>query len=412
MPELAIDGGPQAAVSLDPPRWPRLADRSRETIEECLESETWCRISEGAGWVSRFEERFGEYHDADHALAVANGTVALELALSMCGVQPGDEVLVPSYTFVATASAVVERGAVPRLVDVDPRTYTVDPESVEERITDRTVGLIGVHFAGYPIDFDRLLPIVEDHDLFLIEDVAHAHGTEWRGRKVGTIGDVGTFSFQDSKPLASGEGGMVVTDDDRLGGRGDLLHNIGRDPEDRGYTGFAYPSSNYRLSELQAALLSGQFDTFPAETEQRQATAERLTEQLRRIDGIRPKPRDDRVTQRGYYLYNVNYDAEAFDGLDRETFLEALVAEGVPARGTTYEHPLYELEALSRGAVEARVPDDADVPLYSHLHHPGSERIAEASVTLPHEVLLVDEAEIDTIAAAIRKIRDNVDDLR
>ena len=206
MSRLAVNSGEKAAAELSIPEWPQVTDKSREYVQDCLESGEWCRIYEDAKWVERFETEFADYQKADHAIAVNNGIVALELALRMVGVEPGDEILVPAYTFIATASAVTSLGAVPRFVDVDPETHNIDPDSVAESITEDTVGIIGVHFGGYPIDFDAILPLVEEHDLSLVEDAAHSRGTEWRGEKVGTIGDVGAFSCQQEKSLSGGEG--------------------------------------------------------------------------------------------------------------------------------------------------------------------------------------------------------------
>lgn len=404
MSELALHGGPEAAAPLDVPEWPQYTAESIENVVDCLESNTWCRVGEGAEWVDRFEQRYANYHDADHAIAVANGTVAIELALKMCDVRPGDEVLVPPSTFIATASAVTSVGAVPRFVDVDPETYNVDPESVAERVTDDTVGLVGVHFAGYPMDFDELLPIVNEHDLFLIEDAAHAQGTEWRGEKVGTIGDVGTFSFQESKALPGGEGGIVVTDDDVRAERGHLLHNIGRQGGGS-YRHYAL-SSNKRLSELQGALLCAQLEKLPDENEQRRRNEQRLVEGLDAIDGIETKPADDRITARGYCVYNFRYHADAFDGLDKERFIEALQAEGVPV-SEGYGMPLYEQPAFSREHVESHVPRGTAVPAYHNLSLPGAEEITRTNVTFPHEVLLADPEGIDAIPRAIGKIQAN-----
>ena len=409
MDELAIHGGPGAAEALEVPEWPQLNDASRQYVEESLESGDWCRNS-GGEFCDRLEAEFAAYHDADHAIAVANGTVAIELALRACGVQPGDEVIVPSYSFIASASAVPAVGAVPRFVDTDPETYNIDPEHLEEVITDRTVGIVGVHFAGYPMDLDRVTDIAEDNDLFLIEDAAHAQGTEWRGEKVGTFGDFGTFSFQETKSLASGEGGIVVTDDDVLADRARLMHNIGRRQGATGYYHY-HLASNYRLAEPQAALALGQLETLEEENERRERNERILLEELESIDGIHTKPRDDRVTARGYCVENFRYDAEVFDGLSRERFIEALNAEGVPV-GEGYEMPLYRQPAFYRNEVARFLPPDAEIPDYPNLHLPGVEEICRTNVTYSHRVLLADEDGVRSIADAIRKIRSNVSELQ
>ncbi|WP_224270994.1 DegT/DnrJ/EryC1/StrS family aminotransferase [Haloprofundus salinisoli] len=410
MAKLALNGGSMAAADLEIPRWPQCTEQSRENVLDALESERWCRVTDGANWVDRFEAEFAEYHDAEHAIAVSNGTTAIELSLRACGLKPGDEVLVPAYTFIATASAVACMGGVPRFVDVDPETYNMDPESVRENITDRTVGLVGVHFAGYPMDMDELTAIADEHGLFLIEDSAHAQGSEWRGQKVGTFGEFGTFSFQQSKSLPAGEGGIVVTDDELLAEEARQVHNIGRAVGEPGYKHYML-SSNYRLSEFQGALLSAQLEKLPEENERRRRNEKVLISALSDIDGISTKPEDDRITARGYCIFNFRYDEEAFGGVSRDRFIEALNAEGVPAR-TGYELPLYKQPAFSREQLSALVPPGTDLPVYRHMHLPGVEEVRRTNVTLSHNVLLAGEDGVRTIARAVDKIHEHADELR
>ncbi len=408
MPKLALHGGDPVGEALTVPNWPQSTEQSKANVLDAVESGAWCRSYDDAEWVDRFEESFGAYHDATHAIGVANGTVAIELALRMLDVQPGDEVLVPPYTFIATASAVTSVGAVPRFVDVDPRTYNVDAAAIADAVTDRTVGVIGVHIAGYPMDFDALLPVVREHDLFLIEDAAHAQGTEWNGRKVGAIGDVGTFSFQESKALAGGEGGMVVTDDAVLADRGELLCNIGR-RSNSVYHHYEL-ASNCRMTEFQGAVLCAQLEKLPEENERRRENERLLRSEIDAIDGIEAKPDDERITARGYCLFDLQYDSDAFGGLSRDRFLEALTAEQIPA-STGYAMPMYEQPAFSRSRVAALVPPEATVPRYRHLHLPGVEQVTRRNVSLTHTVLLADEPGIQSIGTAIRKIQSNVDSL-
>lgn len=410
MPELALHGGPAAAAPLDVPDWPEWTERSEENILDAGRTGSWCRISDDADWVAQFESEFADFHDAEHAIGVANGTVALELALRACGVEPGDEVIVPGYTFIATASAVVGLGAVPRFADIDPNTYNLDTASVDEQVTDDTVGVVGVHFAGYPIDFDELLPVIDKHDLFLVEDAAHAQGTEWKGRKVGAIGDAGAFSFQETKALAGGEGGIVVTNDDVIAEDAELAHNIGRVPGRPGYRHYVQ-ASNYRLTEFQGALLSAQLEKLPEENRHRQRSARRLVDELSKIEGISTKPTDERITNRGYCIFNFTFDAAGFDGLSRDAFLEALNAEGVPATDG-YGRPLYQQPAFSRSSMREMIPTGTEIPAYRHLHHPGTEQVAERAISLPHEVLLADERGIDAIADAVRKVQRHADELQ
>jgi len=406
MEPLAIDGGYGAAEDMSVPDWPRRGDASEEYVTECLDSNDWCSVEAESSWVGRFEESFGEYHGAEETVATANGTVALELALRACEIGPGDEVLVPAYTFIASASAIAEVGAVPRLVDVDPDTGNIDPQALAAAVTDRTAGVVGVHFGGKPIDFDAVEPVVEENDLALIEDCAHAHGSEWRGEKVGTVGDIGAFSFQQSKSLSGGEGGAVTTDDPEIGERARLLGNIGRRAGRPGYEHHVL-SSNYRMPELQGALLCGQLESFPEEFETRESNGAELTHRLEAVDGIDPQPLDDRVTARGYYYVTFRYDPDAFGGVPRSQFLKALRAEGVPAH-TAYGPPLHRQPAFERGRVARLLPSEVSVPDYADCDLPGAERFADELVAMQHEVLLADGA-VDAIASAVEKVRANAD---
>lgn len=408
MSELAINGGPAAADVLEVPQWPQWTERSHENVVDALESEAWCRLNGDADWVDRFEAEFADYHGAEHAIAVANGTVAIELALRACGVEPGDEVIVPSCTFIGTASAVASCGAVPRLADVDPMTTNVTAETIEEKITPKTVGVVGVHFGGYPMDLDEILSLVGEHDLFFIEDSAHAHGTEWRGEKIGTFGHAGTFSFQETKQLAAGEGGIMLTDDDVIAEAARLIHNVGRRQGEPGYK-YYVQSSNYRLPELQGALLSAQLEKLPDETETKMQNEQRLVAALDEIDGIETRPRDDRITQRGFYRFGFMLDHDRFD-VSIERFVEALQAEGVPA-GRGYGIPLYRQPAFGREQVRPLLPPGTEVPVYRKMHQPGAEAVTERGVSLSHQVLLADSAGIDAIGDAVRKVCENSGEL-
>jgi len=338
MPRLAINGGSPEAAELKEkiPRWPMISEDDKKALMEVLESRRWCRLYLGSK-VELFERSFAEYHDAKYGIAVANGTVALELALKTVGVGFGDEVIVPAVTFIATASAVTEVGAVPIFADIDPETATMSPNSLEEAITERTKAVIVVHYAGYPANFDEILPIVKRNNLFLIEDSAHAHGTEWRGRKVGAIGDMGGFSFQESKSLTAGEGGIVLTNDDALADKARLIHNIGRIIGRPGYEHYTL-SSNYRMTEFQGALLYVKLKNLLNEVEIKHSNGEYLAAKLKKIGGVEPLKRDPRVTKRGYYYFVVRYDPNEFGGLPKEKFVNALNAEGVPA-GVGYGMP-------------------------------------------------------------------------
>lgn len=410
MSKLAIQGGPQAAATLKMPDWPTLTDEDRQAVMETLETKEWGRLIPNSR-TEAFEKAYAAYHDAHHAIAVSNGTVALELALLAAGIRPGDEVLVPAITFIASAGAIVRVGAVPIFVDSDPETLAISAPAVEAAITPRTRGIVAVHYGGYPVDFDALLPIVKKHDLVLVEDCAHAQGTAWRGRKVGAFGHFGAFSFQQSKSLASGEGGIVLTNDDDLAEEARLYHNIGRVVGRPGYEHLVL-ASNYRLPELSAALLLSQFSRLQKQVEQRMRGASFLADELEAIGGIKPLKPDPRITQRGYYFMVLRYDRTQFAGAPLGQFIKALRAEGVPC-SSGYGMPLYKQPAF-RGEHVADLlgRSTEDIPDYPNLFLPVAEHFcAEEQITLPHQLLLAGHNELQMIVAAIAKIKANAGEL-
>lgn len=408
---LAMHGGPKAARDLQLPPWPELDVQEEEAVLTALRSRKLCRLS--GSEVEKFEQAFAEYHEAKHAIAVSNGTVALELALLACGIKPGDEVLVPAVTFIASASAIVTSvGAVPVFVDIDPETATIDPALLEAAITKRTKAVIAVHYGGYPIDFDRILPVVRKHGLRLIEDCAHAQGTEWRGHKVGAIGDIGAFSFQESKSFTAGEGGIVVTNSNELAEQARLYHNIGRIMGQPGYKHFAL-ASNFRMTELQGALLRAQLDRFKEKhVRMKHERGRYLADRLHEIGGVDPLKKDERITQRGYYFFVIRYNGDAFGGTPRDRFVGALKAEGVPC-DIGYGVPLYKQPAFREEEIARWLPESAKPwPDYQHLYLPVSERFcAEEQITLPHQLLLLEEAKLQLIVDAIVKIKKHCDEI-
>ncbi|MEW6356168.1 MAG: DegT/DnrJ/EryC1/StrS family aminotransferase [Planctomycetota bacterium] len=411
MAKLAINGGPKAAEALNVPAWPMVTKRDEEAVLEAVRSGKWCRIYPGSR-VEKFEKAYAEFHDAKHAIAVSNGTVAIELALLTAGVRPGDHVMVPAVTFIASASAIVRVGAAPIFVDSDPDTAQINPKAVKAAITPRTKAIVGVHYGGYPIDFDAILPICEKRGIALIEDCAHAQGTEWKERKVGAIGRLGSFSFQASKALSGGEGGVVLTDDAELAEKARLLHNIGRVVGKPGYEHYVN-ASNYRMSELHGALLLSQLERLPEQTNHKHEQGEFLARELAKIGGVDPMKRDKRITRRGYYFFILKYDARQFKELPRNKFIAALNAEGVPCHAA-YMMPLYKQPAFVTDNVRPFLSKDCEpLPEFEKLNLPVAEKFcAEQQVTIPHPVLLADRRGIQSVIDAVAKIKENVDELR
>jgi dTDP-4-amino-4,6-dideoxygalactose transaminase len=375
---------------------------------QVLKSRVWWRTP--GTRTLEFERKFASYHQAKHGIAVTNGTAALEVVLAALGVGPGDEVIVPDFTFIATASAVLAAGALPVLVDVTPDTYCLDPTLVEERITDRTKAIIAVHMGGHPADLDRLPEIARRHGIRLVEDSAHAHGSEWKGRKIGAIGDIGTFSFQASKLITAGEGGIIITNDDELERRARSVHDCGRMPGEWFYSHFIY-GSNCRLSEWQGAILTQQLSRLDKQATMRTKNATYLDGVLPEIEGISPQKHDPRCTRNGHYAYIFHYEASTFADLPIKRFIEALEAEGIPTQASY--PPIHELDLFRSGEYLNRLPREQREAGKRILKgdFPNTRCAAWETVWLPHPVLLGTRDDTARVPEAIRKIQRHAKEL-
>src|SRR5260370_7448459 len=251
MAQLALNGGRKTKQKAFPV-WPQYDDRERKALEEVLESRVWWRTP--GTKTLQFENDFAKFHGAKHGIAVTNGTAALEVTMSALEIGPGDEVIIPDFTFVATASAVLYASALPVMVDVSPETYCLDPQLAEAVVTPKTKAIIAVHMGGNPSDLDALGALPTRKGISLIEDNAHPHGSEWNGRRLGTFGAASTFSFQSSKLMTAGEGGIIITNDDAFERLARSVHDCGRMSAEWFYSHYIN-GSNYRLSEWQAAIL-------------------------------------------------------------------------------------------------------------------------------------------------------------
>lgn len=392
MANLAIRGGPPTRTK-PWPQWPVWGNAEREALSAVLDSGSWGGYSDR---VTAFEQAWAEYHNAKYSVSTANGTVSLVAALRAGDIGPGDEVIVPPYTFVATATAPLLVGATPVFADIEPETWNLDPNAVESVITSRTRAVIPVHFAGHPVDLDRLLPLVQRHDLFVVEDAAHAPGAEWCGERVGTHGHIGSFSFQASKNLTAGEGGILVTNDSELAEACWSVANQGRMPDGAWYE-HATVGSNYRLTGWQAAVLLAQLERLDEQTERRMANARWLRDALA-DEGLQALAWDQRVTRHSFHLFILRYDQDLLGGLPRRDFLAALEAEGVPC-SPGYPYPLYGNRAFQ------------GLPTYEQFDSTGSgpcpvaEAACRQAIWFKHSLLLADEEDVGDIVAAVAKVK-------
>lgn len=405
---LAIHGG-DPVRSKPFPAWPVFGEPEEQALLATLRSGNWGRLQ--GDRVRDFEQRFAEYHQARHGIAVVNGTVALRLALLAAGIQAGDEVIVPPYTFLATASAVVEANAVPVFADLELDTFNIDPEAIRAAITPRTRAIIPVHLGGLPCNMDAIMAIAGRRGLVVIEDACHAHGAAYRGRRVGAIGHLGVFSFQSSKNLCSGEGGIILTNDDGLAERCSSMQNCGRVPGGAWYEHHRI-GGNYRLSEFQGALLSAQFDRFEGQAEVRERNGKYLAERLARIPGIYPQVRTADCTRHAYHLFPFRVVAEEL-GITRETLIDALRAEGVPA-SPGYLIPLYRqsmFENLAFGPYAGYRSAQPELN-YRRVSCPNCETIScSQGVWLEQRMFLGPQEDMDDIAGAMEKIFEHRDRL-
>ena len=407
-PKLALLGGTPVRGKAWP-QWPARGAQEERALIAALRDGDWGGFPLPNERSATFAAAFAERHDCKHALCVANGTVSLEVALQAMGVEPGAEVIVPAYTFEATASAALFAGCVPLFADIDPDTWCIDVESAAALITERTQAIVPVHLAMTVADLDAIGSLAGKHGLAVLEDCAHAHGARWRDRGVGSWGDAGSFSFQSSKLMTAGEGGIVTTSDETILDRLHALVNCGRQ---RPSAAEAVPviGHNYRMTDLQAAILEIQLSRLDHQHEIRARNAGRLRAAIEDINGLVNLRIDDRVTTQAIYQFVFRFDSEAFAGLDRDTFVAALAAEGVPADGRFYESlPVSELLR----------PDPARYPAWSEAlarrpaaDCPNAERAAyRESVWLPHQLLLGTEADVDDIVEAMLKVQRSAGDL-
>lgn len=392
------------------PAWPVIGEAEERNLLETLRSRKWNRMEGGV--VARFEREWATRLGASHALATSSGTSALACSMNALEIGPGDEVIVPPYTFVATVNAVLMQHALPVFVDTDRETMQIDARKIEAAITPRTRAIMPVHLGGSVAEMDAILAIAAKHRLPVVEDACQSHLAEWRGKKVGTLGDLGCFSLQASKNLNSGEGGVIVSRETRLIEICRSFHNQGRGQAD---TSFAYVRNgdNRRLTEFQGAILLAQLTRLDEQARRREENAAHLTALLRQIPGISPARMYDGVTRNAYHLYMLRYDPAAFKGLTRARFLQALKAEGIPGGGgysPLYREPFLENTLNSRAY--RYVYTDRQLEDYrQRLNCPENDRLCTEAVWFTQTMLLGGRADMEQIAAAIEKIQRHADEL-
>ncbi len=405
--KLAALGG--KPVRTDPyPAWPVFDERDIEAVTNVIRSGRWGGYPYPGPQTAEFTRRFAEMQGGGYAVAMANGTVTMEVALRAMDIGWGDEVIVPAYTFQATAAAPMAAGAVPVIVDIDPNNYCIDPQAVEKAITERTRAIIPVHLGAQMADMDAIMDIAGRHNLVVIEDCAHAHGAKWNGRGAGTIGHFGSFSLQSSKILTTGEGGVLLCRTPELAAKVTSIIDCGR-PHDLSGTLYTM-GANYRMTEIQAALGNIALERFPEQARQREEMLLYLEESLSEVPGVRLLKRDMRHTTRSFYRYIFAIQPEVF-GAEHDEVCYALDAEGIPCwngYAAMHHYDLFQPH-LSRLPVPSAFPERFNF---------GAMSLPEAERACEHEAVWLDECVfragrkgIDDAVAAMRKIQANAEEL-
>ena len=413
MGKLAITGGkPIRKKRFDP--WPIFTDKERKALKDVLENRNWGGQPFPGKHADAFAKKFAKLHTAKYGQCVNTGTVAIQAALKAIDIRPGDEVIVPAYTWEGTVGPVLLVNAVPVFVDVDPDTYCLDAKLIEQAITPKTKAILPVHLGMRFADLDEIMAIAKKHNIKVIEDCAHAHGGMWRGKGAGSIGDLGAFSFQSSKLITSGEGGAVITNNLEYMERVQSYINAGRASVTDKF-GHRIIGFNYRLGEFQAAVLGAQLERLPAQAKVRQTNMKYFESRLRGTRGLgllKPEPRITRLAPYGYVL---KYFAEQVNGIPRAAFVAALQLEGIPCDGLFYEpvykSSLFPVNSTDFPALSWGRPTPLD--LRNMYKCPVSERAAyHEAIWFSHHLFLGGKANIDSIAAAIFKVLENIEELR
>jgi len=394
---LAINGG--KAYRRKPfPKWPKSDEREATLINEVLESGNWWRVT--GEKVKKFEKYFSKFQNTEYCLGVTSGTHAIELSLASLGIGKGDEVVLPAFTYISTGSAVVCSNATPVLVDVDEETFCISPDAFEAAITAKTKAVIAVHMAGNACDMERICEIANKYGIKVIEDSAHGHGGEYKGRRLGSIGNVGIFSFQNGKLMTCGEGGAIVTNDNVIYENAYLRHGVGRPLNDSGYNHNVLGSTS-RMSEFHAAILLAQMERVDDMNKLREKNAVYLDRLLSDIDGVIPQKRSKGTTIFTHYMYMFYFDSSKFNGMTRNEFVEVLRAEGIPAN---IAFPVVSDTKLFREQNFDRRIDNykcnADLSF--------ARKIANEVICMPHCVLEGDESDLEDIRGAILKIQKEI----
>lgn len=407
MSQLAVFGGTPTRTTTYP-EWPVFDERDVQAVTETVRSGRWGGFPYPGPNTAAFATKFSEMQGGGFAVPMINGTVTMEVATRAAGIGWGDEVIVPAYTFQATAAAPMAAGAIPVIVDVDPNSFCADPQQIAAAITDKTRAVIVVHLGAQMTDMDAIMEIARKHDLIVIEDCAHAHGAKWRDMGAGTIGDFGSFSMQSSKILTTGEGGVLLCKTQEMAERAASIIDCGRPKDEDGWN--YTMGANYRWSELHAALGLVALERFPEQMEQRAAMADYLEESLSEVPGIRMLKRDLRHTRRSFYRYVIAIDPEFFH-CEHQEFCYALDGEGIPCWDgypAMHHYDLFQ-PGLSKLPVPSAFPEYFE---FDSMSFPVAEQACEKeAVWLEESIFRAGREGVDDAVKALQKLAENQEEL-
>ncbi len=393
------------------PSWPIFDSKEEQGLQAVVRSGKWGR---GNGTqVNRFEEAYARFTGAKGCLTTVNGTNALYISLNMLGVEPGDEVLLPPFTFVATVNVILRQHALPVFVDSDVDSFQIDPGKIEPLVTDRTKAIIPVHLGGNTADMDGVLAAARKHNLAVVEDACQAWVAQWRGRNVGRIGNCGCFSFQASKNINCGDGGAIISDDAAFIERCFGFHTQGRMRKLSSEFSYNMSGTNLRMTEFQASVLLAQLTRLEEHSRRREQNAAYLTSLLREIPGIKPSKMYDGCTRNAYHLYMFRYEADKFAGLPRAKFLKAMGAEGVPVSAGygPLNRSAFLMSTFESRGYRRLFPPERIARWKEQNLTPANDRLCNEVCWMIHHHLLGDRGSMDEIAAAIRKIQKHASEL-
>jgi len=401
---LALRGG--TPVRTKPfPSWPQASALDEANVVKSVRNRRWCTMD--GEFVPKFEKAWAAKLGVKGCVSTPCGTHALHMALEILGIGPGDEVIVSPYTFVATIDAITMAYALPVFVDSDIRTFQLDPDDIEHRITENTRAIMPVHIFGGSAHMDKILAIAEKHNLPVIEDACQGHLAEWRGKKLGALGTIGCFSFQETKNIPGGEAGALVTNREDLIAKAYMFRNFGRDPKNAGH--YVARATKYRISDFAPAVLMAQLERAEGFAAIREKNAAYLRAELKKIPGIMPQEHYLESTRQNYYVFGFRYDKSRFSGASRQKLIDALIAEGIPTEAgypPLNKEPYLEDNLGSRGY--RAIYGQARLDRYREQNQcPHNDELCATSLFFEQTVLIGSKSDVDDIVEAFAKIQKN-----